>query len=208
MIRRFTLFIISSVCLLNVQRGIGDTVPSNEEIAQKLLVETAIQQIYLHTSKSSKLVIQSNVENSDLAAWIRQNLIDSSLAHDYSVYVQPKDSLNSALIVEISHPDITFEYKSIGSKWLFFNKGYKRTVKSNFHISVREKNGMVLLSQLFTRNFEDTLKSIKKVENDKLLFTKGEKINSSIGERLIEPVLITASAITVVYLFYSLRSGK
>lgn len=203
-----TLYMTLTLCLLNVQNGVGDTTLSNEEIAQNLLVEKTLHQIYLHASESSKLIIQSGPQNSELARWMKQNIIDSCVAHEYNVYLRPLDSLKSSLIVEISKPDITFKYESIGHKWLFFNKGYKRTVKSIYHISIRENGGKVLLSQLFTHNFEDTLKNIEKIENDRLMFTKGNGKNSSIGKRLIEPVLVTASAITVVYLFYSLRSGK
>lgn len=194
--------------ILLIQDGITKTPLSNEEIAKKLLVEPALQQIYFHAPKSSRLIIQKHGENSDLSTWMEQSLIDSCFAHDYPVYFKLADSMDSTMVVEIAQPDITFTYHSMGKKWLFFNKGYKRVITSSFHISIKGENGKVLLSQNFSDNFADTLSNITEIENAKLLFTKGKKIKSSIGKQLIEPVLITASTITVVYLFYSLRSGK
>lgn len=194
--------------ILLIHDGITKTPLSNEAIAKKLLIEPALQQIYFHADKSSRLIIQNQGENSDLSMWMEQNVIDSCFANNYSVYSKLSDSMDSTIIVEITQPSITFAYHSIGNKWLFFNKGYKRLITSNFHISITEKNGKLLFSQNFSDNFADTLSNIAEIENERLIFTKGEKIKSSIGKQLIEPVLITASTVTVVYLFYSLRSGK
>lgn len=188
--------------------GQNKTLLSNEAIATKLLVEESLQKIYLHTPKTLNLVIEVSGENPEISGWIQQNIIDSCIVQNYSVYVKSDDSIDSALVVDILDPNITFEYHSLGNKWLFFNKGYKRVCTSNFHISIRENNGMVLMSQNVDNNVADTLSNIRKVENKKLAFTSGKKFDSLIGKKLIEPVLITASTITMVYLFYSLRSGK
>lgn len=204
-----TISLLCSVFALNVYTN---SIPSNEDIAKKLLVETALEQVYLHAGEFGTLVfpdVRSGAENSALSAWMQQNLIDSAIAADYSVYLETDESPDSAIAVEITDQNITFEYVSIGNKWLLFNKGYKRNVKSGFHISMREeKNGRVLLSQQFSKNFEDTVSNIGVIENEELVFTRGKKLNSALGRRLIEPVLITAATITMVYLFYSLRSGK
>jgi hypothetical protein len=188
-----------------------NSIPSNEDIAKKLLVETALEHVYLHADEFGTLVfpyMPTGGENSALSVWMQQSLIDSAIAADYSVYLETGDLPDSAIAVEITDQNITFEYRPIGNKWLFFNKGYKRSVKSGFHIYLKEKSGEILLSQQFSENFEDTVSNIGVLEDEKLVFTKGRKINSSLGKRLIEPVLITASTITMVYLFYSLRSGK
>jgi hypothetical protein len=203
------------ICLLCSVFGLSaysNSIPSNEDIAEKLLVETAVKQVYLHANKFGTLVfpnVRTGGEYSALSEWMQQSLIDNAISADYSVYLETGDPPDSAIAVEITGQNITFEYESIGNKWLFFNKGYKRSVKSGFHISIREeKNGKVLLSQQFSENFEDTVSNIAVIEDEKLTFTKGKKLNTSLGKRLIEPVLITAATITMVYLFYSLRSGK
>jgi len=203
-----TISLLCSVFALSVY---SNSIPSNEDIAKKLLVETALEQVYLHATEFGTLVFPNMPtagENSALSIWMQQSLIDSAIVADYSVYLEASDSPDSAIAVEINDQTITFEYESIGNKWLFFNKGYKRSVKSDFHMSIREENGKVLLSQQFSENFEDTVSNIDVLEDEKLDFTRGKKINSSLGKLLIEPVLITASTITMVYLFYSLRSGK
>jgi hypothetical protein len=199
---------ISLLIFVNLYGGQDKVVLSNEEVATKLMVEESLQRIYLHTPKFSKLVIEVREEKPEISKWIQQNIIDSCIAQNYSVYINFDDSIGSAFVVDISNPNITFEYHSLGSKWLFFNKGYKRVCKSNFHISIRENNGMVIMSHNFTNNFSDTLSNISEVEDEKIKFTIGIKFDSLIGKRIIEPVLITASTITMVYLFYSLRSGK
>lgn len=196
------------VCLLNAH---ANPIISNEEIARKLLVDAALEQVNLQNSGVGVvlcIIVQDGPENSAISSWMRQCLIDSTIKAGYSVYTQLKEAPDSATVVEIASQDITFEYKSTGNRWVFFNRGYCRSAESDFHILIRKKNGKVLFSQQFHKEFADTLSSIDMVENEKLVFTKGIKTKPSLGKRVIEPVLITASTITMVYLFYSLRSGK
>lgn len=203
-----TISLFCSIFGLNIY---ANSEPSNEDVAKKLLVETCLEQVYLHAAEFETLVFSNPriaVQNPALSEWMRKSLVDSTLRRGYSVYVEPNNAPDSAIVVEITDQSITFEYESIGHKWLFFNKGYRRSVASGFHISITEPDGKVLLSQQFSENFEDTVSNINAIEDEKLIFARGKKINSSLGKRLIEPVLITASTITMVYLFYSLRSGK
>lgn len=205
------IYRILTICLVICVNLYGDqdkAVLSNEVVAKNLIVEESLKRIYLHIPKYSKLVIKVSEERPEISKWIQQNIIDSCIVQNYSVYINSDDPKDSALVVDISNPNITFEYHSLGSKWLFFKKGYKRVCKSSFHFSIRDHNRMVITSQNFTNSFSDTLSNISKVENEKLTFTVGKKFDSLIGEKIIEPVLITASTITMVYLFYSLRSGK
>jgi hypothetical protein len=203
-----TIGLLSLVCLPNVYAG---STISNEVIARKLIVDGALEQVHLQASEVGAVVciiVQDGHGNSEISSWMKRCLIDSAVKAGYAVYTQLEEAPDSAAIVEIADANIKFEYESIGNKWLFFNRGYNRSAEGDFHISIRKKNGKVLFSQQVHKDFADTLSSTDMVENGELVFTKGKKTDPSLGKRLIEPVLITASTITMVYLFYSLRSGK
>lgn len=202
------ILILSLVISISLQGGNTNITISNEGIAKKLLVEKALQQIYGYAPKYSRLVIQVEGKNSEISQWMQQNIIDSCIVKKYSVFIKSEHSIDSSLSVDISNPDITFEYHSLGKKLLLFNKRYKRIGNSNFHISIKAITGKILSSQNFSSNFNDTLSNVNKIENEKLSFTKGKRNESQFGKRIIEPLLITASTITMVYLFYSLRSSK
>jgi len=181
---------------------------SNEEVARQIIVEPVLQQLFKEIPDSAILTFLIKETNAELSGWTKQNLVDSCIAHGYAVYDEVDSIPGSFEIIEIRSAEISFEYKSSGKKWLFLNKGYKRIVNCEFHISITKNTGKIIFSKRFSNIFEDIVPNIKMVENKRLSFTKGKKLDSSITNKLIEPVLITASAATVVYLFYSLRSGN
>lgn len=210
MIRRVLTFSIVFGFFL-IHQGSADSIPSNRQLAVRLMVEPALQHIYHYSSLSSApqaLLFPPNESDSELSRWFRQSLIDSCVARDYTVFVNSSNARDSLISVEIAQPDITFEYRSAGRRWVFFNKGYLRQVKSDFHLSIKTEQGRVLLSRRFNDEFQDGIKDINAIEDKDLTFTKGRKTGSAIAKRLLEPALITAATVTMVYLFYSLRSGK
>lgn len=208
LIYRFVLLssVFTAVILLanESQQGIF----SNEKVARKIIIKSALQQVFNQIVDTTQLTIIIKETDANLSRWMKQNLVDSCIAHGYTVYDELNHIPGSFTIVEISGAEISFEYRSAGKKWLFFNKGYKREAKCRFHLSIRKSSGRIVFSKQISNIFNDTVSNIKKLENEQLPFTKGTKSGSSIAKKLIEPVLITASAVTVVYLFYSLRSGN
>ena len=207
-INRFALISVLFATFLLFADETPQQVFTNEKIARRMLVEPALQYLFMQVGDSAKLTFALEETNADLLGWMKQNLVDSCIAHGYSVYNNPENIQDTFEIVEISEPEILFEYKSAGKKWLFFNKGFKRIVTGDFHFSIRKNSGKIIFSRQISKTYEDIVSNIEAIENETLPFTKGKRSGSSIAKKLIEPVLITASAVTVVYLFYSLRSGN
>ena len=182
---------------------------NNKEVAEKLLIKTTLNFLSNYVSESEKIKIISD-ESTEFSIWILQSLIDTSVNYGFQVYTKT----DSVSIIDneiiLSEESITYNYSSLGTKWLFKNKGFRREVEGELHLTIRENDGKVVFSRIISEIYQDTItsKSIKHIEDPNLSFTKGEKHNSSFSKKVIGPVIFTAATLTVVYLFYSLRSNN
>jgi hypothetical protein len=183
---------------------------TNEEILNILIVNPVFDQMTKYTSEDRPIYFSPNSGNSSLDGWVNQILIDSCVSAGYSVYYLT-DSLNElGGLVEISNTVVNIDYQVADKKWVFFTKNYERNVNCSVHISIRDSIGKMMFSEEITNSYQDKLKKseVKYIEDVSLPFTKGNLKNSNFGKKILEPVLITAATLTVVYLFYSLRSGN
>lgn len=139
-----------------------------------------------------------------------QNLTDSCLAQKYLVYSSPDSGISYGYALEISGARVQIQYHSAGRHWLFFKKGVRRTFAGDFHLQAMRPDQQIIYSRRVTVSYQDTIPAglLEEVENPDLPFTQGTKSDSSVIKRWLEPVLITATTITLIYLFYSLRSTK
>src|SRR4030067_360254 len=68
-----TISLSCSIFFLNLY---ANSIPSNEDIARKLLVESALEQVYLHAAEFGMLVfpnMRTAAENSVLSMWMQQS---------------------------------------------------------------------------------------------------------------------------------------
>jgi hypothetical protein len=186
-----------------------DKVLSNQEIISRIFNNPVIQILTDSLNISGSLAIRS-AQPEFLSSWIAQNLTDSCLERNFLVY-SPPDSINIAdYSVVISDPQVETTYRSAGRRWLFFKKGIERSVQGEYHLLITNKEHRVLISRQISGFEKDVIHegSINQIEAENLPFTKGTKIGSTFIKRWLEPVIITAATMTVVYLFYTLRSEK
>lgn len=211
-LKKYSHKIIFACLFLLVSQGVGsqDQVISNEEIARVMLLSPLMKKITANVMKNERINFLPEEEQSSFLKWVTRGLLDSCVARGFTVF-RNGDSLSGFdREIILTDGDMRFSYRSLGNKLLFFNKGYRRTATGKLHLTIQEKNGRVVFSKLISEIYQDTIssKSIKVVETENLSFTKGEKIDSSIAKKIVGPLIFTAATITVVYLFYSLRSGS
>jgi hypothetical protein len=162
-----------------------------------------------YASETEKMRIVSEALT-DFSQWTLKSLVDNAVSNSFQVYTNMDSAVTVDKVVTISEENISYFYNSLGTKWLFKNKGYHRVARGELHLAIQENDGKIVFSQFISEIYQDTItsKSIKYIEDPNLTFTKGEKTNSSFGKNIVGPVLFTAATLTVVYLFYSLRSDN
>jgi hypothetical protein len=182
---------------------------SNKKIISDIFVNPVVQVLSDSLNFSGSVTIRS-AQPELLSSWAAQNLTDSCLEKNFLVY-SPPDSINTAdYSIVISNPQVEITYRSAGRRWLFFKKGIERSVQGEYHLLITNKEHRVLLSRQITGFEKDVINEdvIKQIEDENLPFTKGTKIGQTFIKCWLEPIIITATTMTVVYLFYTLRSEK
>ena len=91
--------------------------------------------------------------------------------------------------------------------------GFKKQFKREFTISLRgwleEKQSKKVLKSFLVQKTKMGFieqEEMHQVENSPFIFTKGRMQTKSLWTRYIEPVLVTVSVVTMVYLFFSVRT--
>ncbi|NIU01645.1 MAG: hypothetical protein GWN01_12240 [Nitrosopumilaceae archaeon] len=184
-------------------------ITSNQQILSRLLV-TPVLNIFADTLElSNSMKIQGNNDGL-LNLWLIQNLTDSCLSKNYLVYSSPDSGFVPNYAIRITNPRVEINYRSAGGKLLVFQKGVKRKIKGSYHLQIQKRGGQVLFSREISGQYQDTIPNnmIDQVENEKLPFTIGTEYESPFVNRWLEPVLVTATTMTVIYLFYTLRSEQ
>ncbi len=181
--------------------------PVNEDVIADLLVKSTLEKLKTNLPEAEAITIYAASGN-QFESWFQQILTDSCLQHNYLVYSYPKKDSADAILLEISGTAVEINYKSTGRKWLFGSKGFQRIIASKSHLQFRNKENQVLFSQEISGEYQDVIPGnfLKSAENEALPFTKGTKSADPFIKRWLEPVIITASTMTVGYLFYTLRS--
>lgn len=201
------LFLILFLILLTGFAKPQESPRSNEDVAADLLVHSTLEKLKTSLPDVVAITVYAPSGN-NIEGWFKQILTDSCLQENYLVYSYPKKDSADAVLLEISGTAVEINYKSIGRKWLIGSKGFQRTITSKSHLQFRNKENQVLFSQEITGEYQDVISGdfLKKAENEALPFTKGTKSADPFIKRWLEPVIITASTMTVGYLFYTLRS--
>lgn len=183
--------------------------PTNQEILSRVFTAPILKLLADSLPPAGALVIRES-PGGGLEAWLIQNLTDSCLAQKYLVYSSPDSGVSYDYALEISGARVQIQYHSAGRRWLFFKKGVRRTFEGDFHLRAIRHDRQILYSRRVMVSHQDVIPAglLERVENPDLPFTQGTKSGSSVINRWLEPVLITATTITLIYLFYSLRSKK
>ncbi|NOX35976.1 MAG: hypothetical protein GXO78_00410 [Calditrichaeota bacterium] len=185
--------------------------PDNETAIARLISRPILTILRQHVSPSIPLLVEVTDTSSEvLQHWIRQVIEDSSLKNNFIVYKKPGEHLNLYFSLRVTRPVVRVTYRLKGRKWVFFTRKVERTVRVGFHVQLISPEQQIVYSQRLEQQYRDEIpgNAFKNLENPLLPFTSGTKESSTFINKIVEPVLISGATITVVYLFYILRSGK
>ncbi|RMG65968.1 MAG: hypothetical protein D6715_07660 [Calditrichaeota bacterium] len=181
--------------------------PTNEALFIQALVKPALQAIHSTIPRPGPLLIQARAQD-PLSQWLVRQLVDSTLAEGWQVFLTP-DSLNSRWYrVQLSQARGQLQYRTVGRRLLLFASKTQRRLDAQLHLQLVAPDGKVLYSNTLTRTLADTIPHGRRhdLENRELPFTKGVSNSNGTARRWVEPLLVTASTATAVYLFFVLRN--
>lgn len=183
--------------------------PANQEVISRIFVTPFLEILSDSLNVNGTISIES-ASKGLLSNWTAQILTDSCLRKKILVYSPPDSGEIADYSIVVSDPRVQITYQSAGRRWLLLRKGVNRWIEGGYHLQITDREHRVLVSQYIAGSEEDLVpnNAIDAIESDALPFTKGTKLHSPFIKRWLEPVIITAATMTVVYLFYSLRSKK
>ena len=207
--KRFFLYLFVSFLFPANAFSQKSQTPPNQEIIAGIFTYPVLQILSDSLKVKEAIAIKSDKPET-FPSWVAQILSDSCLSKNFLVYSPPDSGGTTNYMVTVSNPWVEITYQSAGRRWLLFKKGLKRTIEGGYHLQITDSEQRLLFSRQISGIAQDVIaeKMIEQVENNNLPFTKGTKLKSAFITRWLEPIVITAATMTVVYLFYSLRSEK
>lgn len=207
--RRFLLYLLISILYSVNAFAREPQPPSNQEIISQIFTPPVLR-ILTDSLKIKESIAIKSSEPEAFASWVAQILTDSCLSKNFLVYSPPDSGVISVYTITVSNPWVEITYQSAGRRWLLFKKGFRRTIEGGYHLQITDGEQRVLLGRQISGMVQDVIpeKMIERVESNNLPFSKGTKLKPAFITRWLEPIVITAATMTVVYLFYTIRSEK
>lgn len=198
----FVLLLISNFFYSN---NCYSQIKTNQEIIKGLVINEIFNSIEKLSAKPDSIQIILRGQ-SDIEKWIVEKLRTEVLDRGITLLENNQDS-SFQIIIEKVETQITYRGKNRSILLNYSN--YEREIRAIISFFLKNEHNTVLFNfseeltniDLITRN------SIEKVENRLLPFTVGSKAESKFIKRFLEPIIATAVTISVVYLFFSLRSS-
>ncbi len=187
--------------------GAQPPVVTNVQLLQQNLVQPLIQ--VLDSLGATAPGVSVHVEGSEeLNRWFEQKLKENVLSKHWNLVKTDSSGKNDDFFVlQVEKVAATILYRSKDKNWLLRTTRYQREVEGLVRYQFTRKQRILQADEIHFRvQDEISRKDLKRVENDLFPFARGEHLPSPWIDWVLEPVIITAATLTVVYLFYTLRS--
>jgi hypothetical protein len=183
-------------------------VPSNLDILQGMVSQPVMQALDSLAPVPLKIKIESKT-NSDFCRWIVQQLQKDLLAKNFWLFTN-SDSSQADLTLVIEDLQSSIVYRVIDRNLFFRSSRYERTIELLLAFHYKNNQESILYTFSKRKEQKDVVRKseIAQLENKFYSFSQGQKIESSLMSKLIEPAIVTVATAGVVYLFFSLRSGS
>ncbi|MGH1363939.1 MAG: hypothetical protein ACRBF0_10310 [Calditrichia bacterium] len=180
---------------------------SNDVLVSELLTERILPVIEEKLVNPSPLRF-TTPKPSPLATWIEAKLTEACLQKEYVVY-SSADSVKTISLVRFSNPQVKIVYQAAARSWNLRTSEYSRDVMLTMQLEVVDANGVVQASIPIEEIYADRISrsDFASLQKSPFSFLRGTKKDSGLIKRWLEPVAMTAATMTVIYLFYSLRSN-
>ncbi len=201
------LVIWGILLLVGLTRG-QDSTKTNLQLLQDQMVQPVVRALDSLNLPPQAIAIQVTGED-ELSAWIEQKLKEEVLSKGWNLYLADSSfTKDDGVMVQISGANVEIQYRSKEKNWLFRTTRYLRQVEGVFSYQiVRAGEILAVKEKHFRYRDEVPAGELKHLENPLLPFSRGTRYSSPWIDRFLEPVVITAATLTVVYLFYTLRSS-
>ena len=181
---------------------------SNLDLLQGMISQPVIKALDSLTAIPVKIKIESKT-NSDICRWMVQQLQKDLLARNFWLFTD-SDSTRADLTLVIDDLQSSIVYRVVDRNLFFRSSRYQRAVELllAFHYKNNQESILYTYSKSIKKIDVVRRSEIAQLENKFYSFSQGQKIESSLWSKFIEPVIVTAATAGVVYLFFSLRSGS
>ncbi len=209
---RYEITILAAVLMLLcffLAAAAGDAPQGNLAVLREIAADPLAQKVDSLVPRAANLTIVLEEEN-PLGEWLKIQVAEAALSEGYTLFdaAGEPDEPGYQVIIAAAGADIT--YAVADRNLLFRVSRYRRTVRSTVLAQIITPDERIAYTGTLEKQFEDLIDSgdIGQVENTLYSFSVGTKTESRFIKRLVEPVLITATTVGVVYLFYTLRSSS
>jgi hypothetical protein len=182
---------------------------TNLQLMQEIITPKLFSPIKQSIPSGKSIVIRaaSDDECSQLFAKI---LTDSCVQANYLVYSSADSAEIPVYRVILTDAECSVVYYPQKRKWLVGKLTYLREIGVSTHLQIANPASQILVSRQVSERFTDKIASdaIADVENPNFSITKGTKTSKGGFNRWVEPILLSAATIAVIFSFYSLRSNN
>ena len=179
---------------------------SNADVLKHQMIPVLVDTIKTIVPAKSKVVLSVEPRGT-FADWMRQQFTQELLRKKIRVYKTASSDVNYRILV--SGVTVLITYQPVSRNWLGRVKHWKRIVQLIGQLEVISSLGEVKMLYPLQLAYTDTVTAkLKTLEQADLPFTHGTVEDTTHWQRWVEPILISVATITVVTLFFTIRSQQ
>ncbi len=179
---------------------------TNEELLKQQFVPAVVDT--LTNGLPPEVGVVMTIEpQSTFSRWIHQELTRQFLRKKFRVYKTVTPDVNYR--IRVNRLKTVIVYRPVSRNWLGRVSRWQRTIEVSGQLEVVSDREEVRLLQPLTWVYADTVRQNPgTLENPELPFTRGTVEDTTRWQRWVEPILISVATITVVTLFFTIRSQQ
>jgi len=201
--RRQTFRVIAFVIALSIGSVSQAKQYTNYEVLSAQTDTLARSIINVLVDKQIKL-LGCRVGKNDIDNFVRQRIEEHLLEHNLRLVTD-----SAALTyLKVTVPLVGVAYSSPVSSHIFGSSEVVRTIRSDYDVELTD-SGQVAFAKSFSFVYSDTVKEdqISELESGSYDFLHGRSDPGGFFDTMLQPILFVASAVIIVYLFFTLRGS-
>ena len=204
----YTFYKIQFILIFLSVWSVWGQVPSNLDLLQVMVSRPVLEAVDSLSPTPERIMIESE-SSSEMNNWLVQLIRKELLTKNFSL-LDKSDTSNVDLTIVIEDLKSVIIYRGIDRDLLLRVSKYERSMETFLTFYIKNNRESILYTYSKRNEQKDVLSGsqLKEVESTFFPFSQGQKIESGIMNKLIEPAIITVATAVAIYLFFSLRSGS
>jgi len=204
----YTFYKIQFILIFLSVWSVWGQVPSNLDLLQGMVSRPVLEAVDSLSPTPERIMIESE-SSSEMNNWLVQLIRKELLTKNFSL-LDKSDTSNVDLTIVIEDLKSVIIYRGIDRDLLLRVSKYERSMETFLTFYIKNNRESILYTYSKRNEQKDVLSGsqLKEVESTFFPFSQGQKIESGIMNKLIEPAIITVATAVAIYLFFSLRSGS